>query len=50
MEMGQFMHVLDVGVDRYNYSLALTEVLDFKKKFILNVRVDKIRQPYLFLE
>ena len=28
MKMGQLMHALDVGVDRHNYSLALTEVLE----------------------
>ena len=28
MKMGQLVHALDVGIDRHNYSSALTEVVD----------------------
>ena len=55
MKMGQLIDAdirstltLDVGVNQHNYGLALTEVL--KLSWIHNHRVDKILQPYLFLE
>ena len=37
MTVGKLVCTLDVGVERHNYIIALTEVLGISYKFMLNI-------------
>ena len=49
MNIGQLVHVLDIGIDWPNYSLALIEVLKISL-IHTECKGREIHQPYLFLE